>query len=302
MSAFEPLVSPLVSIVTPCLNSAAFLPEAIESVLQQNYPHIEYIVADGGSSDGTLEILKSYGHHLRWFSAADRGTADAVNRGFKQSTGEIFAYLHADDVLLPGAVSTAVAALEADPDMAGVYGDAWWIDEQGNRLRPYPVRDFDPATLARECFICQPASFVRREVFENLGGLDPHLHFAFDYEFWIRLARAYRMQRIPEVLAHSRMHRSTKTLGQRAGVFREGSGVLSRLCGYVPFDWIYAELCFRGDGRDQFFEPLEPSILRYAQSLPLGLWRNPGARVRYLLEWTRVMTWSGLKRRLGDVR
>jgi len=83
-----------------------------------------------------------------------------------------------------------------------------------------------------------------------------------------------------------------QTLGQRAGVFREGSAVLSRLYGYVPFEWIYSDLCFRADGHDQFFKPLRPSLLRYAQSLPVGWWRNPGARIRYLKEWSRVMTWS----------
>ncbi|HEV8144852.1 MAG TPA: glycosyltransferase family 2 protein [Bryobacteraceae bacterium] len=174
----------------PVSTARSFLQEAIESVLQQDFPHVEYIVADGGSNDGTLEILESYGERVRWFSAADGGTADAVNRGFAASRGANFAYLHADDVLLPGAVSAAVTALPADGEATGVYGDAWWIDEHGNRLRPYPVQDFDPAVFVRECFICQPASFLRREVFENLGGLEPSLHFTFDYEFWLRLARA----------------------------------------------------------------------------------------------------------------
>ena len=102
--------------------------------------------------------------------------------------------MHADDLLLPRAVSAAVNALQARPDVEGVYGNAWWIDESGARIAAYPVRDFDPKRLESECFICQPASFVRREAFRNLGGLDPQLSLTFDYEFWMRFSRLYKLQ------------------------------------------------------------------------------------------------------------
>src|SRR2546430_260086 len=150
--------APLVSIVTPCRNAAAFIEQTIQSVLEQDYPRIEYIVVDAASTDGTIEILKRYEGHVKWLSEKDHGAGDAINKGFALSRGSIFTYLNADDVYLPGAVSTAVRALQAEPaSTAAVYGDAWWVDEGGNRIAPYPVRDFDRDTLSRECFICQPA-------------------------------------------------------------------------------------------------------------------------------------------------
>ena len=295
----EPLaVTQLVTIVTPCLNAERFLDETIRSVLEQDYPNIEYIVMDGGSTDGTLDILRKYEQKLRWESAPDGGTADAVNRGFALGKGEILAFLNADDRYHPSAVSTAVRHLREHPEAAGVYGDASWIDQDGARIAPYPVRDFDRELLERECFICQPASFFRRQPFESIGGLDPDLRLTFDYEFWLRLTRTYPLRRIDAQLADSRMHHANKTLGQRDGLFRETFQVLKRDCGYVPFSWIYAWLCFRADTRDQFFEPLRPSILRYLQSLPVGLWTNSGCMGRYMAEWAAVMSWSGLGRRL----
>jgi len=292
--------APIVSIITPCYNAAKFIEQTIESVLAQDYPRIEYIVMDAGSTDGTVEILKRYGQRVNqrvtWFSQPDRGAADAINRGFALSHGEIFTYLNADDAYLPGAVSTAVRSFQGDV----VYGNAWWIDEAGTRLAPYPVHDFDRELLARECFICQPASFIRREAFENIGGMDPDLTLTFDYELWMRMAKTYDLRRIEGTLALSRMHRSNKSLGQRAGVFRETFRILRRHYGYVPFQWIYAYLCYRADGRDQFFEPFQPSMLRYLESLPKGLAENPSAMPRYFAEWFRVMSWGGLLRRIGS--
>ncbi len=279
---------PLVTIVTPCLNAERYLEQTILSVLDQDYPRIEYIVMDGGSSDGTLDILKKHEGSLRWQSAKDRGTADAVNRGFALGEGEILGFLNADDLYYPQAVSTAVRRLRENPDAAGVYGDAWWIDRNGIRIAPYPVREFDRALLERECFICQPSSFFRRGAYESVGGLDPGFNLTFDYEFWLRLTRTFSLLRIEDTLADSRMHPANKTLSQRDAVFRETFQVLKRNCGYVPFQWIYSYLCFRGDARDQFFEPLRPSIPRYLESLPIGLWMNPAAMGRYVAEWAAV--------------
>ena len=286
--------NPLVSIVTPCFNAARFIERTIRSVLAQDYPRIEYIVMDAGSTDGTVDILQRYAGRLQFVSEPDRGAADAINRGFALSHGEIFTYLNADDVLLPGAVSAAVRSFDADV----VYGGGWWIDESGARIAPYPVRDFDADLLARECFICQPASFLRREAFEHAGRMDPSLHLTFDYELWMRLAKTCTFRRIPGELAESRMHRDNKSLGQRGGVFRETFQILERHYGYVPFHWIYGYLCWRGDRRDQFFEPFRPSMRHYAESLPVGLWINRRRAFRYLAEWSRVMSWPGLVRRI----
>jgi glycosyltransferase involved in cell wall biosynthesis len=267
-------------------------------VLGQDYPRIEYLVMDGGSTDDTAGILKRYEGRLTWVSEKDQGTADAINKGFERTSGEIFTYVNADDLLLPGAVSAAVRALQSFPEAAGVYGNAWWIDESGTQLAAYPVKDFNPRLFEAECFICQPASFVRREAFQNLGGLDPGLTLTFDYEFWMRFSRLYSLQRIEEPLACSRMHASNKSLGHKKEVFEETFTILRRQYGYIPFSWVYSYLCFLADGRDQFFEPIRPSLPRYAQSLPRGLVLNRGAMGRYFSEWFGVMTWRGLQRRI----
>lgn len=295
----EPDVLPLVSIVTPCLNAGRYIEATIQSVLTQDYPRIEYLVMDGGSTDDTLEILARYEAQLCWVSEKDRGTADAINKGFERCEGDIFTYLNADDILLPGALWAAVSALESQPGVSGVYGNAWWIDQSGARIRPYPVKDFDPKLLESECFICQPASFVRSEAFRNLGGLDPTLALTFDYEFWMRYSRLYTLKRIEQPLACSRMHADNKSLGRKKEVFEETFRVLHQHYGYVPFSWVYSYLCFVADGRDQFFEPIKPSLARYAESLPRGLALNRGAMGRYLAEWSGAMSWRGLQRRLS---
>ena len=289
---------PLVSIVTPVFNMASFVEETIQSVLSQDYPRIEYIVMDGGSTDGTLDILSKYRDQALIVSARDDGAADAVNRGFTRSSGSIFAYLNADDVYTPNAVSTAVRSLLDNPDAGGVYGEANWIQENGGVIGMYPTRPFDPALLAKECFICQPASFVRRAVFEQTGLLDARLRYTFDYDFWIRLAKSSSMAGIAGVLACSRMHGSNKTLGHRREVFQETIHMLKGHFGYAPFSWVYAYACYLLDGRDQFFEPIEPSVAKLLLGLAMGLFYNAQHPLRYSKEWGAAISMAGLRRHL----
>ena len=276
---------------------AEFLRETIESVLAQDYPRIEYIVMDGGSTDGTLSILREYERRLQFWSEPDSGAADAVNRGFRRSHGSIFAYLNADDVYLPKAVSTAVDALLRNPDAAVVYGGGYWVDREGRTLGSYPTRTFEAALLRQECIVCQPASFIRRSAFEAVGLLDPALHYAFDYDLWIRIARAYPMLKIDEVLATSRMHKGNKTVGQRPQVLSETIRMLRAHYEYAPFRWIEAYACNLVDGRDQFFEPMQPSIGKYLLSLVVGLRFNSMHPVRFVREWASAMSLQGLMRR-----
>lgn len=276
---------PLVSIVTPSYNMAKYLPETIESVLSQDYPNIEYIVVDGGSNDGSLDILKSYQHRLSYISGPDQGPSDAASQGFRKASGQILAWLNADDSYLPGAVRTAVEYLLAHPEVDVVYGEAWWIDEKGSVIGRYPTLPFDPKVLARDCFICQPAAFLRASAYRRCE-LDPATNWSFDYDLWIRMAKAgFRFESIPDYLANSRMHYGAKTIYERHVVFQASMGLLKRHYGYIPLPWIFGYTAYRLDRRDQFFEPLRYSAWKYLASLPVGLWYNRNQPFRFLGEW-----------------
>jgi glycosyltransferase involved in cell wall biosynthesis len=279
---------PLVSIVTPCYNGASFIQQTIESVLSQDYPNLEYIVMDGGSRDGSLEIIKRFSDRLLYWSAADSGAADAINRGFEQSHGTIFAWISADDLYEAGAITKAVGALLECPGVLGVYGDACWIDLKGAPIAPYPTKAFDPEKLAEECFICQPACFLRSDAFREAGMLDTELQTAFDYDFWIRCSRLGQLQYLPERIAGSRMHEQNKTLGSRSVVFEEAIEVLRRHYGYVPAHWLHSYCSYLLDGRDQFFEPARLPRAGLALSLPVGCWYNRRHPIRYVQEWAAL--------------
>lgn len=288
---------PLVSVITPCLNMVKYLEQTIESVLSQDYPNLEYVVIDGGSTDGSLAILEKYKDRLRYLTGKDRGASDAIQRGFLLSHGTIFAYLPADDTYYPGAVRSAVAHLREFEDHAGIYGEGMWIDEQGKSLGLYPTLDYDAAELAKSCYVCQPASFVRRDVYATLGGLDTDLLYAFDYDFWLRLSKNHKLKRISVLFANSRMRLDNKTLGKRRQVFYENMQVVKNHTGYIPFQWIHGFSSYLVDGRDQFFEPLVPTFSKFFLSLFVGTVYNPRHPLRFWREWFSVMTLDGFQRR-----
>ena len=277
---------PLVSVVTPSLNAAEFLDQTIRSVLAQDYPRIEYLVLDGGSTDGTLEILECYRGRLEFTSAPDAGVAEAINRGFQKARGEILAWLGADDLYLPGAISAAVAALDEDPAAAAVYGEGQWIGADGHIIGRYPtVAPYNPAAFRRECPICQPACFMRREAVEAVGGLDVSLRSAFDYDLWIRLSKRYPFRAIPQSLAQSRMHPRNISLRGKERMFEECIQLLRRHYGYVPPQWIYGYVSFLRDRTDQFFTPLRISPAVYLRSLVVGSRYNARHLLRYWKDW-----------------
>ena len=251
---------PLVTVVTPSLNQGKFIGEALESVLGQDYPHLEHLVADGGSSDGTLEILRAYGgrqpDRLSWTSAPDRGQTEALNEGFRRARGEILGWLNADDVYAPGAIRAAVRAFAAAPAAALVYGRARFIGAAGEDLGPYPViAPFTWQGLAERCYICQPAAFIRRQPLVESGLLDERLQSCMDYDLWIRLGKRYEARFIDAELAAQRMHRASKTFARRQQVFAEAFPILKQHYGYVPLSWCYTYAEFRRHGGDQFFTP-----------------------------------------------
>lgn len=202
----RPMENPLlVSVVIPCRNTGHYLTQAIESVLQQDYPRIECFVMDAASTDNTVEILRHYEGRLRWKSEPDRGPQDAINKAWKLCHGDILAWLNADDVWAPGAVSTAVSSLLAHPEADVVYGDCGLIGPGGEFYTTMRVRDWDLRHAVEHCdhIIHQAASFMRREILERVGWLYPKL--CHDHDLWLRVSLAGgKFQRIPALLAHAR--------------------------------------------------------------------------------------------------
>lgn len=228
---------PLISIVTPSFNQAKYIRATIDSVLSQGYPRLEYFVIDGGSTDGTVDILKSYGDKITWVSEQDRGQTDAINKGLRRSHGEILAYLNSDDVYMPGAlqrVGEHYASTHAD----WITGDCIVIDELGLPSRGgWLVRGYkrllmalySPRTLRiADSMLPQPSTFWSRRAYEKIGEFNVDYHYVMDYDYWLRLARFYRPHDLRVVLSGFRAQPESKSETSRAKLMTEGDRALAR--------------------------------------------------------------------------
>jgi glycosyltransferase involved in cell wall biosynthesis len=235
----------LVSVLMPSFNQRRFIAAAVESVLAQGHPQVELVVADGGSSDGTVEWLAErsrFEPRLRWEAAPDSGPAQAVNRAMARARGTVIGWLNSDDVYAAGAIERAVDALLQSPEWLMVYGHGMHIDATGAVIGAYPTRTPAAAigAFAEGCFICQPTVFFRRTMPLLVGPLDESLQTAFDFDWWLRaFARVPgRIGFVDAVQAHSRLHPDTLTSTRRRTVAVEGMKVLARHLGSAPRHWI----------------------------------------------------------------
>lgn len=228
---------PKISVITPSRNQAEFLERTILSVLNQNYPNLEYIIIDGGSTDGSVEIIRKYEKFLTyWVSGKDKGQADAINKGFKMAGGTVFAWLNADDVYLPDAMRNAAEFFKIDSEAGMCYGKAYLINETDDTIGAYPTEDFDFKRLAGFNFIAQPSVFFKREVYFAAGCLDSDMHYAADYDLWIRIAKTYKVRYLPVSLSTYRLHAGSKTVSEESAldVQRECLKTVMKHYGWVP--------------------------------------------------------------------
>jgi hypothetical protein len=220
---------PRISVVTPSFNQAAFLEETLRSVLEQDYPRIEYLVIDGGSTDGSVEILRRYESRLAyWVSERDKGQSDAINKGWARATGEIVAYLNSDDTYEPGALRVVGEYFARHPETGMVFGHCNQMDEHGRRVGVLRANPFALKQLLYTNVIMQPTVFLRKTVLDDVGMLDADMGFAMDYDLWLRVALRHRIDALPAALANFRAHRASKSFAQPYGFVRDMQTALAR--------------------------------------------------------------------------
>jgi glycosyltransferase involved in cell wall biosynthesis len=252
---------PLVSIITPSFNQVAYLEQAIRSVLEQDYPAVEYFIVDGGSTDGSVELIQKYAARLAWWvSEKDDGQGDAINKGLRRANGEIVAWLNSDDYYLPGAVAEAVAALQATPQAGLVYGNAFSIDPAGRQTKTFVFPSYGLIDLMAFRIVCQPAVFMRRSVLEQAGHLDLTYHYMLDHHLWLRIAKHAPVLHVSSVWAAARYHPAAKNVVQAPAFGRETLRLL---------EWMKSQPDFA------------PLVARHRHKIEAGAYR---LNARYLLD------------------
>lgn len=218
-----PASGPTVTIVTPSYNQGAYLRECVASVLGQDYPHLEYVIMDGGSTDESVRIIQGYAERIaHWESHPDAGQSDAINRGWRCGTGDIVAWMNADDCYLPGAVTAAVDYLDKHPEVDIVYGDYIATDENGSpSARGVPARPFDDEALRRTNFIPSGSAFMRADVVRRIGLLDVDLKFVMDWDYWLRASTCCSFAFLPRALSNFRIHPAGRTWSDDAAKAKE---------------------------------------------------------------------------------
>jgi len=288
---------PLVTIVTPSYNQGRFIRATIESVLAQDYPAIEYIIMDGGSTDETDTIAGEYKGRLTFISEPDRGQSHAINKGFRMARGEIVSWLNSDDIILPGAVGHAVRTLAGNPRLGAVYGEGYTIDEDGNVTGRFAATE--PFNLWKlvylSDYILQQTVYFRRSVVDDVGYVDEQLNWGMDWDLLIRIGKKYPMAYIPEYMGSVREYDTAKSFSGGFRRIRELAAIMRRH-GQIKFapgmltyglDTLHRKLSTLipvpviQRAMDPIFSAAIGKIHRDAQGLYPDGWAGP--RLRYML-------------------
>lgn len=223
------------AIVTPTYQHCQFLGKTIESVLTQAYPNVHYTVQDGGSTDGTMDLLLGYGDKLDWRSERDAGQGDAINRGFQRVSGDIMAWLNSDDLFMPGALPYVAEFFSQNPDVDVVYGHRVYINVNGDEVGRCILPEHDAEALKWADYVPQETMFWRRRVWEKIGPLDTSFQYALDWDFILRAQQeGFKFQRLPRFLGCFRIHPEQKTTAIKDVGDRESAKLHAQHLGKVP--------------------------------------------------------------------
>jgi len=280
-----------VSIVTPSYNQAAYLEQTIRSVLESGIPSLEYFVIDGGSDDSSVDIIKKFEHNLSgWVSEKDQGQADAINKGLRQSTGDIVAWLNSDDYYLPGAIQRAIQTFEQNPQAGLIFGNVLSVDADGHIFNLQTFRSFNLLDLMSFRIISQPAVFMRASVLNQAGLLDLDYNCLLDHHLWLRMARLAPMVYIPETLAAARYHAEAKNLARTEEFGREAFKIVDFMQSDPDFAALFTQNKARvlgGAHRLDAFYLLDGGNFRAAlAAYSRAFWYNPMIVMR---EFHRVL-------------
>lgn len=219
---------PSFSVIMPSYNQAGYLKEALDSILSQEYPQCEIIVMDGGSTDGSVELLRSYSNRIRWVSERDKGQSDALNKGFAKATGEIIGWLNSDDRFEPGALQAAGRFFAEHPETLWAFGHCKVMDEKGREIyrgisafKGHKLRHYSYSAHLEGNFVSQMGVFFRRKVLDEIGGINENLYYAMDYDFWLRIGKRYPPGILAGTFGAFRVYQTSKSMSNFKQRFKE---------------------------------------------------------------------------------
>ena len=282
---------PRVCIVTPSFNQAQYLEDTIRSVLDQGYPNLEYIIVDGGSTDGSVDIIRKYESKLAWWvSEPDEGQADGIRKGLARATGEIVAWINSDDYYLPGAILQAASFLKIRPEAGMVYGDVVSLNGKGQPINVQRLPDYTLLDLMTFHIIGQPSVFMRRSVYEKTGGIDPRFHYLLDHQLWLKIAAGSKIYHLPALWSAARYHADAKNVALAARFGREAYQIVDWLAVTEPFAVLYKANKRKIIAGAHWLNAWYCSVGgKYGRSIAAywrAFWRNPG---RVIADWKRVL-------------
>lgn len=235
---------PQIAVITPSYNQGEYIRECIESVVNNGIhsSEIEYYIIDACSNDSTKSVLSAY-KELDWISEADNGQAHAINKGLKKTKAPILSYLNSDDTLEPDTLDFVTQYFHQHPEVDLLFGEANFVDKSSNIIGRYLTRPWDPERFLGECFICQPAAFFSRKIFERIGYFSEDLRCSMDYDYWVRIVKAGGVvHQTDRVLANFRIYPEIKSLAERDTVFFENYRLLKRNVGYCHSNWFMSHI------------------------------------------------------------